>query len=141
MKKISLLLIAFVLLCTACGGTDEPDSTSYNVVGKWKHIKTEFYENNVLVDTETAVHLASCPNYVEFKSDNTFQSILYDSDCTMSIDEQGTYTYQNNTISTTIGGFTENLPVTTLTATEMRVTDTYVESGVTVKEVTYFQRL
>ena len=141
MKKL-ILLVPILLLLMGCSSEEEDvQPTTYTIVGKWKHIKVEYYENNLLVETEIAEHFPNCPNFVEFKSNNTFEAVYFDELCTSDIEESGTYIFTNNVLSTTSSGETYNLDVTTLSENELVLEEEYAEDGINIREVSIFERI
>lgn len=139
MKKI--LLFPFLFLLAGCPSDDEIIPSNAEIIGKWKHERIEYYENNILVETEIVEHISNCPSYVEFKNDNTFQSIYFFDNCEMDIEEQGTYSISNSLLSTSADGETYQYNVNILTNDELRISDSYNEEGIAIKEVSYFSKL
>ena len=139
MKKIITLSLIFIIF--SCTPDKESDNKAVSIIGKWKLLKIEYYENNFLVETEIYEHIAQCPNYVEFNSDNSFQSIYFYDNCEMEIEDEGTYNFSNSILFTTTNNITEQLNVTTLTNNEMQITETYNESGLLIKEISVFSKL
>ncbi|CAM3830217.1 lipocalin family protein [Flavobacterium gelidilacus] len=139
MKKI--ITFSLILILFSCTPENEPDNQIVSIIGKWKLLKIDYYENNLLIETEIYEHITQCPNYVEFNSDNTFQSIYFYDNCEMEIEDEGAYNFSNSILFTTTNNINEQLNVTTLTNNEMQITETYNESGVLIKEISIFSKL
>lgn len=144
MKKNLLLTLTFVFVTTLIGcSKDEDSNSSLKVVGKWRTVKFEYYTDGVLDQTETTVEEnSSCPDYIEFKENDTYVVIDNDANCNATADENGTYVYNGTTISTTSGGSTDISTVITLTNTDLKIDFTETSSGGTVfKNVGYFKKI
>ncbi len=140
MKKF-IFILPILFLFMGCPPDDGDEPQTYSIVAKWKFVKQEYYENNTLVDTEIEEQNDNCPDYVEFKSNNTFETVYHDENCIPEIDESGTYVYSNNTLSTTSSVETYNLTVSSLTDTELILEEVYTENGITFRDVSIFEIL
>lgn len=152
MKKHLLLTLTLALFfvttfigCSKGDGIDpgngiNPGST---LVGKWRTVKTVYYENGVLDLTETTVEEnSSCPDYVEFKNNGTYVTIDNDANCYSTTVESGTYNLSGSTISITSGGSTYSATVTTLTNTDLITDFTQTSSsGNVYRSVRYFKKI
>ncbi len=106
------LLASFVLF--SCSGDDD-SGTQASIVGKWAYVDTVV--NGVSYPYDD--HEPCGKDYIEFKSDNTFISVdIWD--CEVDIDDQGNYTFENNTL--TING--EAVTVSELTQAKLSLTGT-----------------
>ena len=147
MKKLSIMLVAFVTLgLSSCSSDDNSNdnNTTASLVGKW-----EFSQKGYIVDNIETLqpysHTTGCgKDYIEFKSNNTFEDLWYENSGTgcISESENGTWSQSGTTITTIyLGGSPETIEVVTLDATTLKVKDTYLEDGQTQIEITVFKRM
>ncbi len=84
--KLSILLFSIQL-------TAQTSSDIVNGMGKWVPIKTDFYSNNKLTDTENFTFDEKCIPYIDFQEDGILLTKEFDSDCEENKSESGTYKY------------------------------------------------
>ena len=139
MKRI-LLPALLIGLLTAC--SDDDKKSSQALIGKWQPIKVNTYQGKDLVDSyDFEQDNNSCPDYAEFKSDGKMISIDMDANCQHQEDILGVYTFDGSNLKVTIDGEDENYKMSSLTATEFIIEDTYSDGGVTYKEVLNFKKI
>lgn len=84
--KISILLFSIQLTAQTSNGI-------ISGMGKWVPIKTDFYHNNRLTDTEEITFSEMCVPYVDFQEGGVIVNKDFDSDCKEKKSEAGTYKY------------------------------------------------
>lgn len=143
MKKKLVLAAAFVFATTLIGcGSDDNNTSTPSLVGKWRAEKFDYYRNGQFEETQIIEEEnASCPDNVEFKTNGTFVALELDADCNASVDDSGTYTFDGTTI-TYNSGLSPSGIVISLNATDLKVDFTVTSSeGVVYKNVGYFKRM
>ncbi|MDA8951906.1 hypothetical protein N9H28_03400 [Flavobacteriaceae bacterium] len=87
--KISILLFSIQLTAQTTNGI-------ISGMGKWVPIKTDFYNNNKLTDTEEVTFSEKCVPYIDFQGGGIIATKEFDSDCKEKKSEPGTYKYIGN---------------------------------------------
>ncbi len=144
MKKYLLLTLTFVFATSLIGCSNDDDSSSATIVGKWRTVKFDYYTNGVLDETENTVEDNSrCPDYIEYKSNGTYVVIENDATCNSTADESGTYVYNGTNITTTSNGSSDTSTVISLTSTDLKTdfTETSSFDGTEYKSVGYFKKI
>ncbi len=136
MKKLTIFLLSLVLLFS-CASDDNNTSTP-SIFGKWQPTKYELYENGALTDTDTKNQNSNCPDYLNLNGDFTFRLELFESDCAQESLEEGSFTYQEGVLTTLSNGTSVSLKVQKLSNTEMIYKET-VNSQ--TYELYYFNRV
>ncbi len=144
MKKYLLLSLILFFVSTIIGCSKDNNSSS-TIVGKWKQVKFEYYTNGVLDSTVNKVEdNSNCPDYNEFKSNETYVVIENDANCNSTADESGTYVYNGTNITFTdiSNGSTYTLTVISLTNSDLKTDFTETSTDGTVfKNVGYFKKI
>jgi Lipocalin-like domain len=143
MKKISVLLIAFVTLAFSSCSSDDNGNSTASIVGKWEYTQTGEVIEGVEV-LETYDHTAGCDkDYMEFKSDGTFDDVWYSngtSGCT-SDNDSGTWAQNGTTITTAYGEQDpEEGEILILNETTLKVRFVDTSEGMTETYVTVLTR-
>jgi len=145
MKKIVLPVLLIGLL-TACAG-DNSDSKKSNqaLIGKWQTIKEEEYSGNDFKDLEYSEvneeENNSCPDYTEFKSDGSCQTVDMDANCAHETNYIGPYTFDGTNFKITVEGESQTYKVVSLSTTEISMEEIYTEDAVTYKHTIFFKKL
>jgi antitoxin component YwqK of YwqJK toxin-antitoxin module len=84
--KLSILLFSIQLTAQTSNGI-------ISGMGKWVPIKTDFYHNNKLTDTEEVKFSEMCVPYVDFQEGGIIINKEFNSDCKEKKSEPGTYKY------------------------------------------------
>jgi hypothetical protein len=142
---VAALALLSVSLFTGCSKNDDNVATpAPTLTGKWKGVKDESYLNNTLANTENFVEdNNSCPDYIEFKSNGSYEVIEKDGDCVATVDDSGTYTFNGSIlILDYTGSGSTTVKVTKLTDTELvfEASET-LSNGTVKKEVEYYSKL
>lgn len=144
MKKYLLLSLILFFVSTIIGCSKDNNSSS-TIVGKWKQVKFEYYTNGVLDSTVNKVEdNSNCPDYNEFKSNETYVVIENDANCNSTADESGTYVYNGTNITFTdiSNGSTYTLTVISLTNSDLKTDFTETSTDGTVfKNIGYFKKI
>jgi hypothetical protein len=142
MKKLKIVLfsvLALGLTLTSCGDDDSSsNNTSGNLVGKWIYSQ-EKEGNGPLTDYE---HTEGCDkDYMEISAQEIKDAWFY-KDGTECVEESetATYTRNGNTLTVTEGGMSFSGKIEKLTATELEISSTETEEGVTVKYLSTYKR-
>lgn len=143
MKK--LLFLLSVISFVSCD-KDDKKIEELSIVGKWKEVKGE-----IVSGKDSKVLLTQTPNsceaqgYIQFNSDNTFQSKSYYNDgvdCLEDGSDNTTYTYDASTRIVTLYG--ESTQILDLTSTSFKISEPdedYNQDGVIDKYVTSYQKI
>ena len=102
----NLLYIFLTIIFTGCSNSSENEVDSISIVDKWYVIKTEYYENNVLDNTDNTkeIEVNGCRSYYEFKSDGTAEFTTVFIDCSGLDGQQfGTWELINNSNILSLG--------------------------------------
>jgi len=104
MKKLLYLLFAVTFI--GCSDSSENEIDNISIVGTWYQIKTEYYDNNVLDNTDNTKEEQGngCRSYFDFNSDGSLEIVNTFSDCS-GIDGQqfGTWELINNSNILSLG--------------------------------------
>jgi hypothetical protein len=143
MKNAKLLLAVFAAaaMFTACGDDDNGSTTSASIVGKWSYTKTGASSGSqeVLFDYDNDTECAS-KDYVEFVEGGAYKDVdYYGTDCSFDTDTY-TWTKDGNAVTINDGVTAYVLTVETLSATELKVKETYTMEGQTFNDVTVYTR-
>lgn len=146
MKKNLLLTLILIIITTLIGCSKNDDNNSNSsptIVGKWRSVKLEFYENDVLSLTNNYVEdNSNCPDYDEYKDNGTYVIIFNDANCNSTVSQNGTYVHNGTTLSETSGGSTIISKVITLTNTDLKIEFTENSPhGTVFKYVNYYKRI
>jgi len=147
MKKLSISIIAFITLSlTSCSSDDNNnnDTATVSLVGKW-----EFFQKGTIAGgIETLApypHTTGCSkDYLEFKSNNTFEDVWFENGTTGCITEtqNGTWSINGNTLTTIYEGESaETIEIVILDASTLKVVDSSLDEDQTQVEVTVLKRL
>lgn len=138
---ITLTLVS-VLIFTSCNKDNDDQSETQSIVGKWRTVKFDYYVNGAFDETQTTVEENStCPDYVEFKANDTYVVIENDANCNATADESGTYEFNGTNIITNSNGSTETSTVISLTNTDLKIDFTDSSGGTEYKSVGYFKKV
>ena len=138
MKKL-LKLLGLCLLIVSCSKDDEAPAS---VVGKWTLLKINFYSNNVLVNTEIENQdNITCPDYIQFNSNGTFNNILKDVNCNITFSSNGNYIYNPSLDILEITETEESFAVINITNNDLTTELSYTESGIPKKRKAYYQKI
>jgi Lipocalin-like domain len=121
MKNLISILVIIIAL-TSCSKSDDNNSTSSNIVGKWSIDKAGAIENGAEVDVAAFDgNFAGCQkDYTEFLADGTHKLGDYtNAACNLSA-ATGTWTKEGNTIKISGGQFA-TYEMVTITATTMKL--------------------
>ncbi|MDR6968902.1 hypothetical protein J2X31_002928 [Flavobacterium arsenatis] len=143
MKKISILLVAFVALTFSSCGSDDNGTNTASIIGKWEYSQTGDVIEGVEF-LETYDHTTGCnKDYIEFKSNGTFDDVWYSngaSGCT-SDNDSGTWAQNGVTITTAYGEQdAEEGEILTLNETTLKVRFVDTSEGMTQTYVTVLKR-
>ncbi len=141
---VAALALLSVSLFTGCSKDDDNVSTPEpTVTGKWKTVKFEYYENNVLTGATNVVEdNSSCPDYLEFKANAVFESIEKDGDCVASLEQSGTYTKNGSSLVLNYGpSESQTLNLVELTDTDLVFDFTYTDSNGTTKVKGFLKKI
>ncbi len=89
--KLILFSIAFLFINIQL--TAQTSNGIVSGMGKWVPIKTDFYSNNKLTNTEEFKFSEKCIPYVNFQEGGIITNKDFDSDCKEKKSEPGTYKY------------------------------------------------
>ena len=136
MKKILLLLAAFMLLVTiSCRGGDDNEAIN-PIVGKWAMQKYSYsyVQNGQTITEEDVANACERKSTVEFRADNKGTDISYSDDsgtCVLESQSEFTYSYNQSTGMLTISSpdGTESVKVESLTNSEMVLSYETTEAG------------
>lgn len=144
MKKYLTAVLTIVMLSTSisCSSDDDNDSTP-TIVGKWRIEKFDYYTDGQLDETVIIVEdNSNCPDYLEFKTNDTYVFIKNDANCNSTVDESGTYVYNGTTITYITNGSATDLTVISLTSSDLKYDFTETTSeGVSYKTVGYLKKI
>ena len=134
------MTIVFATTFLSCS-KDETSTSS--IVGKWKTEKFDYYENGQFQGTDITVEdNSNCPDYVEFKTNGSYESIEKDANCASMVDESGTYVLNGTTLTYNSSSSSNIVTVTSLTATDLKIEFIETSSqGVVFKNVGYFKKI
>jgi|Laugresbdmm110sd_1035091.scaffolds.fasta_scaffold145308_1 hypothetical protein len=143
MKKL-LKLLGLCLLIVSCSKDDEAPltGTPTSVVGKWMLLEINFYSNNVLVNTEIENQdNNTCPDYIQFNSNRTYNNILKDANCNITFSSNGHYIYDPSLHILRITETGESFAVINITNNDLTTELSYTESGIPKKRKAYYQKI
>lgn len=139
------MLVAFVTLgLSSCSSDDDSSSDTASIVGKWEYLQ----EGEIVNGTETLheySHTTGCSkDYIEFKSNGTFDDVWYENTATGCISEndQGAWTQNGTAITSTYPGQTPQAgQILIVNETTLKVKFVDNSEGVTETYVTVFKRI
>jgi len=132
--RITLLFISIQLTAQTSQGI-------VSGMGKWVPIKTDFYRNNELVESEKVELNDKCIEYVEFLEGGVVNTKEYYSDCDEKKSEPGTYKYiKDSFYRITQNGETYNFKVKINDDEMQMITSGKDEDGVLVKAIVLLKR-
>ena len=141
MKKTILLFVSVLtlaLVSTSCSSDDDAEGVS--IVGKWE-ISKEGMEVGGQEVLTNYVHTAGCSkDNIEFKADGTLVSTNYITSACIVQTSSSTYTKNGNTLTVTDAQGADAFTVKELSATTLKISDTYTEDNVQFTEVTLYTR-
>jgi hypothetical protein len=144
MKKnyLGIILASFACLAllNACK-KDKDKEPAKTIVGKWMQISGT-YSPAYNGETDFFSASSSCDkdDIYEFKSDNTYEASEGATKCDVNdpqIFDSGNYSVNSTFTSLNIAGQTLNME---LTATNLKLTDTFTDNGVTYTVTSNYQR-
>lgn len=143
MKKISILLVAFVALAINSCSSDDNQNNTASVAGKWEYTQTGSVINGAEV-LEAYNHTSGCnKDYIEFKSNGTFDDVWYSngaSGCT-SANDPGTWTQNGETLTTIYPGQEASVgEILVLNDTTLKVRFVDTSEGTTETYITVLTR-
>ncbi len=143
MKKVLLIGLCLLVISCAKNDIDYPDDTpSTLLLGKWKLVKTDFYSNDVLEETEINIQdNNTCPDYIEFKANRIRNLVSKDENCVITFTIVGQYVYNPTHQMLTITETSESFSVINLTNTDLITEKSYTESGIPKKKIIYYQKV
>lgn len=116
MKKFAFLFIAIFAMLSSCSNDDD-SSNHGNIVGKWAY-HTFTTNNGTPIPYDD--HETCGKDYLEFRSDNTFQEIDV-WDCELDVIDFGTYTKNNNILTVVSDGYTYTAEIVELTNSRLKL--------------------
>ena len=141
MKNLKIVLfsvLALGLTVTSC--SDDDSSSSAKLEGKWIYSKTGASANGqeMLIDYD---HAEGCTkDYLEIIEGGSFKDVEYDgSECAEYTDE-GTWAKNGNTLTVNYEDYVWTTKIEKLTGSQLKISSSETEGGVTVKYVTVFTR-
>ena len=137
----NLLYIFLTIIFTGCSNSSENEVDSISIVDKWYVIKTEYYENNVLDNTDNTkeIEVNGCRSYYEFKSDGTSEHTIVLSDCSgLDLQQFGTWELINNSNILSLGYNSGTFEWEIIVLDEDNLTIKYEEG--TLKDIMYFEK-
>ena len=139
MKKLLYLLFAVTFI--GCSDSSENEIDNISIVGTWYQIKTEYYDNNVLDNTDNTKEeeVNGCRSYFDFNSDGSLEIVNTFSDCS-GIDGQqfGTWELINNSNILSLGYNSGTFEWEIIVLDEDNLTIKYEEG--TFRSIMYFEK-
>ena len=141
MKKTILLFVSVLtlaLVSTSCSKDDDAEGAS--IVGKWEISKQGIVSGGQELVVNHQHQCAASKDNVEFKANLTAVYTTYFSDACLAGTDNATYTKNGDTLTITDEDGPYSVTVKELSATTLKIYDTYQEGGTTITEVTVYTR-
>ena len=144
MKKLSILFLSVMTLGLSISSCSKDDNQAA-FEGKWELTSTGFIVNGK-ENLEPVTNQGGCNSEVfEYLANGTFTntySEFSNSKCT-NYTEEGTWSRNGNTLTEKFNGDSTGdvYEITNLTSTELKLKETYTQSGTTVSLVRVFKRI
>lgn len=146
MKKLSMLLgSAFIMALSfsSCSDDDKGSSVSEEkLVGKWNFSTVKIASGgHSLGEQPHYENEDGCPNdYFQINADNTIVWGDYWIGCDLE-EYSGTWALDGKNMNVTIDGESQNVKVSSVSASKLKIVQTYSEGGVSYTETTTFNKV